>query len=106
MNALYSIIKSTRLWGMMGTGLVLYLLLFVVFGKLDMSWLMPPTNEIAAAIIDVWPKMPFFVQKQTLENGQVEIRYTVPTHQLTTAELERLGITNSAPHPAAPQKSP
>ena len=106
MNALFSLLKSTRLWGLAGTGLVLYFLVFVVFGKLDMSWLMPPTNQIAEAIIDVWPKMPFFVQKQTLENGQIEMRYTVPTHQLTTAELERLGITNSAHHPAAPKKTP
>jgi hypothetical protein len=104
LNTLLSILKSTRLWGLMGTAVVLYFLIFVVFGKLDMSWLMPPTNQIAEAIIDVWPKMPFFVQKQTLENGQVEIRYTVPTHQLTRAEMERLGITNAASHPAAPQK--
>lgn len=92
---------------MLGTGLTMYFLIFVVFGKVNMSWIMPPTNEIAEAIIDIWPKMPFFVQKRTVDNGrEIEIRYTVPSHTLTAAELERLGITNSASHPAAPEKNP
>jgi hypothetical protein len=105
-SILISILKSTRLWGLMGTAVVLYFLAFVVFGKLDVSWIMPPTDKIAAAIIDVWPKMPFFVQRETLENGQIEIRYTVPTHQLTRAEMGRLGITNMTSHPASPKAEP
>jgi len=102
---LYSFIKSPRLWGLTGTAVVLYFLVFVVFGKLDMSWIMPNTEEIARTIISVWPRMPFFaVQKESANdgNGQV-IYYTVPTRQLTAQELARMGITNAAVHPAAPK---
>ena len=105
MKPLYSFIKSPRLWGLTGTAVVLYFLVFVVFGKLDMSWIMPNTEEIARTIISVWPRMPFFaVQKESANdgNGQV-IYYTVPTRQLTAQELARMGITNAAVHPAAPK---
>ncbi len=105
MKPLYSILKSPRLWGLTGTALVLYFLVFVVFGKLDMSWIMPSTDEIARTIISVWPRMPFFaVQKESINGGKGQIiYYTVPTRQLTPQELARMGATNGAAHPAAPK---
>jgi hypothetical protein len=108
-NMIVSLLKSTRVWGMIGTGAVLYLVVFVVFGKLDMSWIMPDTNQIARTFIEVWPRMPFFaVQRETLTNadgqdqGQV-IYYTVPTRQLTPQDLAQMGATNTAARPAAPK---
>ncbi len=84
---------------------MLYLLVFVVFGKLDVSWIMPNTNQIARTLIDVWPHMPFFsVQKETANNGKDQvIYYTVPTRQFTQQELKQMGVTNQAVHPAAPK---
>jgi hypothetical protein len=97
------------MWGLIGTGVALYLLVFVVFGKIDMSWIMPDTSQIARTMVEVWPRMPFFaVQKETVGEargkgeGQV-IYYTVPTRQLTPQELARMGATNGIPHPAAPK---
>jgi hypothetical protein len=109
LKPLYSILKSPRLWGLTGTALVLYFLVFVVFGKLDMSWIMPDTNQIARTFMSVWPRLPFFaVQKENVTgvNGQVqgqEIYYTVPTRQFTPQELARMGATNAATQPAAPK---
>jgi hypothetical protein len=109
LKPLYSILKSTRLWGLTGTALVLYFLVFVVFGKLDMSWIMPNTEEIARTFMSVWPRMPFFaVQKENVTgvNGQGQgeiIYYTVPTRQFTPQELARMGATNATAHPAAPK---
>ena len=104
MKPLYSILKSPRLWGLTGTALVLYLLIFVVLGNIDVGWMFP-TNKIANAILEVWPRMPFFaVQKVSINGGQGrEIYYTVPTRQLTPREIARMGATNAAPHPAAPK---
>ena len=105
LKPLYSILKSPRLWGLTGTALVLYFLVFVVFGKLDMSWFMPNTEEIARTFMSVWPRLPFFaVQKESVNggNGQI-IYYTVPTRQFTPQELARMGATNALPHPAAPK---
>jgi len=101
----FSLLKSPRLWGLTGTALVLYFLVFVVFGKLDVSWFMPNTDEIARSIISVWPRMPFFtVETEPVNGGKGrEIYYTVPTRQLTPQELVRMGVTNSAAHPAAPK---
>jgi hypothetical protein len=105
LNPFFSILKSPRLWGLTGTALVLYFMVFVVFGKLDVSWFMPSTDEIARTIISVWPRMPFFaVQKESVNGGKgEEIYYTVPTRQLTAQELARMGITNATAHPAAPK---
>jgi len=105
LNTVYSLLKSTRLWGLTGTALVLYFLVFVVLGKLDMSWIMPDTNQIARTLIEVWPRMPFFaVQKVSINGGQgQEIDYTVPTRQFTPQEIARMGATNRAAHPAAPK---
>ena len=72
---------------------------------MDVSWMMPPTTQIANAILEVWPRMPFFaVQKASINGGQgQEIDYTVPTRQFTAQELARMGVTNAAAHPAAPK---
>jgi hypothetical protein len=109
LKPLYSFLKSPRLWGLAGTAVVLYFLVFVVFGKLDVSWLMPDTNQIARTLVSVWPRMPFFaVQKENVrdingqEQGQV-IYYTVPTRQFTSKELAQMGVTNVVAHPARPK---
>ena len=86
-------------------GALAYFVVFVVFGRVDVSWLMPPTTQIARAILDVWPRMPFFaVQKESVtgSNGR-EIYYTVPTRQFTPQELKRMGVTNGVAHPAEPR---
>jgi hypothetical protein len=104
LNPLNSILKSPRLWGLTGTALVLYFLVFVVLGSIDVSGVFP-TQKIANAILEVWPRMPFFaVQKEWVNGGKGrEIYYTVPTRQLTPQELARMGATNGAPHPLAPK---
>jgi hypothetical protein len=105
LKPLSSILKSPRLWGLTGTALVLYFLVFVVLGKLDVSWIMPNTEEIARTLIEVWPRMPFFaVQKESVNGGKgQEIYYTVPTRQFTPQQLAQMGVTNGAPHPVAPK---
>ncbi len=106
MKYVASILQSRRLWGLTGTAVVLYFLVVVVFGKLDMSWFMPDTREIARAIISIWPRMPFFTaQKVPADSGQgQEVYYTVPTRQFTPQELARMGVvTNATVHPAAPK---
>ena len=93
------------MWGLTGTAIVLYFLVFVVFGKLDMSWFMPNTDEIARTFISLWPRMPFFqVQKDAVDGSTNEvIYYTVPTRQLTPLELKQMGVTNALAHPAVPK---
>jgi hypothetical protein len=106
LNTVYSILKSPRLWGLTGTALVLYFLVFVVLGNIDVSWIMPPTDKIANAIIEIWPRMPFFtVERESINGGKgEEIYYTVPTRQLTPQEIARMGRTSGAAHPAPPKK--
>jgi len=105
LKPLFPFLKSPRLWGLAGTALLLYFLVFVAFGRLDVSWIMPPTDRIAKAIIDVWPRMPFFaVQKESIDSGGNEVvYYTVPTRQLTPQEIARIGSTNVAVRPVAPK---
>ena len=105
MKPFSSLLKSRRLWGLSGTALVLYLLVFVVFRNLDMSWIMPPTDKIAQALIEAWPRLPIFaVQTETVNGGKDrEIYYTVPTRQFTPQELARMGATNSAMPPFPPK---
>ena len=105
MKPLSSLLKSTRLWGLAGTAVVLYFLVFVVLGKLDVSGIMPDTNEIARTFIVVWPRMPFFVvQKGPASNGTgQEIYYTVPSRQFTRQELARMEGTNLVAHPSVPK---
>jgi len=105
LKPLSSLLRSTRLWGLAGTALVLYFLVFVVLGKLDVSGIMPDTNAIARTFIVVWPRMPFFaVQKGPANDGKGrEIYYTVPSRQLTRQELARMSATNGMAHPAEPK---
>jgi hypothetical protein len=105
LKPLNSILRSPRLWGLTATALVLYFVVFVLFGKLDMSWIMPDTNQIARTFIEVWPRMPFFtMQKETSADGKgQDIYYTVPTRQLTPQEIARMGMTNAAVRPVAPK---
>jgi len=105
LKPLSSILKSPRIWGLTGTAFALYFLVFVVFGKLDMSWIMPNTNEIARTFISIWPRMPFFtVQTESVHGGKDrEVYYTVPTRQLTPQEIARMGATNGTAHPTAPK---
>lgn len=89
---------------MTGIALALYFLLFVVLGNIDVSGVFP-TEKIANAIIEVWPRMPFFtVEKEPVNGGKgQEIDYTVPSRLLTPQEIARMGGTNVAAHPAAPK---
>jgi hypothetical protein len=102
MNALARLYQSVRFWGLLGTAIGLYVFFFIMLGKIDMTWAMPDTSKIAHNIIKVWPQMPFFVQKQQTDQGEV-IYYTVSTHQFTQAELKQMGVTNAAPQPAKPR---
>jgi hypothetical protein len=104
LNRLPSILKSTRLWGLIGTAVVLYLLVFVVFGKVDVGWMLPDTDKFARTLMVNWPRMPFFTtEKEPASKGEV-IYYTVPTRQFSQQELAKMGVTNNTAHPAAPQK--
>jgi hypothetical protein len=107
LKPLSSILKSHRLWGLTGTALGLYLLVFVVLGKLNVGWIMPDTNQMAQTLIELWPRMPFFaVQKEPVDGGKgEEIYYTVPTRQFTPQELARMGMTNGVAHPASPKSN-
>ncbi len=98
------ILKSTRLWGLLGTAAVLWFICFKVFGKADVSWFMPDTRQIARAVMDVWPKMPFFaVDREPAPDGKGEIiYYTVPTRQFSQKELAQMGVTNVVQKPAPP----
>ena len=98
-----SILKSPRTWGLIGTAVVLYFLTFVVFGKLNMSWIMPDTNQLARSVMIAWQDLPFFTTKrETSDDGQY-IYYTVPTKQFTAKQLAQMGVTNGVVTPAAPK---
>ena len=100
-----SFLKSTRFWGLIGTAVVLYLLTFVVFGKLNMSWIMPDTNQLARTVMIAWQDLPFFATKQeSSDDGKDRyIYYTVPTKQFTPAQLAQMGMTNAVAKPVAPK---
>ena len=90
---------------MAGTAAVLYFLVFVVFGKVNVGWMLPDTDRFARTLMAAWPKMPFFaVQKEPANDGKgEEVYYTVPTRQLTQQELAQMGMTNATAHPVAPK---
>ena len=94
-----------RFMGMTGLFLAGYIVVIGIFGNVDVSWLMPPTDKIANAILEVWPRLPFFaVQKESINGGNgEEIYYTVSTRQFTPQELLRMGATNGVVHPTAPK---
>jgi hypothetical protein len=103
-NALSSLFRSRRLWGLAGTALTLGAL-FLMLKELDVSGVMPDTQRIAQTIIEVWPHMPFFeVQKGPNPNGDgTYTYYTVPTRQFSQEELKQLGVTNVVAQPAKPK---
>ena len=105
MAYLVSILRSRRLWGLSGTALAFYLILFVWLGKTDMSWIMPDTHQLAKAVMEVWPRLPIFqTQKEPVGSGDANvIYYTVPTRQLTPQELADMGVTNHVAKPAPPK---
>jgi hypothetical protein len=105
LNRLGSFLKSRRLWGITGTAVALYFLVFVVFGRLDMSWVMPDTNQLARSVMIAWQDLPFFaVKKDAPDEGQGQaIYYTVPTKQFTAKELAQMGMTNAVAKPVAPK---
>jgi hypothetical protein len=106
---IYSFLKSRRLWGLAGTAAGLYFLVFIVFGRIDMSWIMPNTNQLALRLIDDWRTLPFFdVRTEKVQSGKGHeegqyIYYTVPTRQFTAKELAQMGMTNAVAHPAGPK---
>jgi hypothetical protein len=99
------LLKSTRFWGLIGTGLIMYFLVFVVLAKTDVSWIMPDTNQIARSFIVIWPQMPFFTaHKGPAADGKgQEIYFTVPTRQFTPQEIARMEGTNRTTYPAGPK---
>lgn len=85
-----------------GIGLVAllgYFLLFGVLGKYDINWALPWKKMIRAH----WPDLPFFTSwKETSPDGQQEVIYQVPSHQLTPQEIAQLKYTPPAATNAAP----
>ncbi len=100
-----SILRSRRFWGLTSTAVVLYVMVFVVLGRIDMSWIMPDTNKLARIALDIWPRLPFFaVEKESTGDGGTNvIYYTVPTRQFTPQELRDMGVTNHVAQPAKPK---
>jgi hypothetical protein len=87
-----------RVMGITGLFLLLYIVVIGVFGRVDISGLLP--IKLAAGIQAAWPKMPFFsVEKETVDGGKgEEIYYTVPSRQLTPQEVA--GLMANKPKPA------
>ena len=87
-----------RAMGITGLFLLLYIVVIGIFGRVDISGLLPV--KFAATLQEAWPKMPFFsVEKEAVNGGKgEEIYYTVPTRQLTPQEITRL-LANK-PRPA------
>ena len=79
-----------RVMGITGLFLLLYIVVIGVFGRVDISGLLPV--KFAASLQEAWPKMPFFsVEKEAVDGGKgEEIYYTVPSRQLTPQEVTRL----------------
>ncbi len=92
-----------RAMGMTAMFAVLYMVVIGIFGKVDISHLMPV--KLAKSIQESWPQLPFFeVESEMVNDGkQKEIRYTVPTRQLTPEEVLR--FSQALSHPAPPQKT-
>jgi hypothetical protein len=88
-----ALFRWQRVLGLTLTGFVLYFVIFVIFGKTDVGWMLPPVVRHIQ-----WPDLPrFFVTTQKTADGQEETIYTVPSRQLTPQELAQLTATNGAP---------
>ena len=88
---------------MLGTAAGLYFLTFVVFGKLNMGWIMPDTNQLARKIMIDWQDLPFFTAEQETSDDGKYIYYTVPTKQFTAKQRAQMGMTNAVAKPAPPK---
>jgi hypothetical protein len=75
-----------RILGIAALSVVAYVLVFVVFGKTDVSGLLPASPAARFH----WPDLPYFF---------VETYYTVPTRQLTPGEVAQLRGTNEVARP-------
>jgi len=98
--------NAYRFMGIATLFLLLYIVVIGVFGRVDISGLLP--IKLAAAIETNWPKMPFFVAgRHDLDNGQGRIMYyTVPTRQLTPQEVRQLFSDQPKPSDPAPAPPP
>src|ERR1700742_5151332 len=88
-RARYNVIalfRWQRVLGLATTAVVFYFVIFVVFGKTDVSWMLPKVVKHFQ-----WPDLPrFFVSTQKTSDGREEAIYTVPARQLTKDELAQL----------------
>jgi hypothetical protein len=85
-----------RILGIAALSVVAYVLVFVVFGKTDVSGLLPASPAARFH----WPDLPyFFVEKAPAQDGGTETYYTVPTRQLTPGEVAQLRGTNEVARP-------
>jgi hypothetical protein len=82
-----------RIVGISGLTALTLFVFFNFVGKIDVSWALPWTKPFRAH----WPDLPHFASwKTTTPDGQAEIIYQVPTHQLTREEIAQLRYTPSA----------
>jgi hypothetical protein len=90
-----------RTIGISCVALLGYILLFGVLGRYDINWALPWKKLVRMH----WPDMPFFSSwKTTTADGQQEVIYQVPSHQLTKQEIALLRYTPPATN-AAPTSS-
>jgi hypothetical protein len=94
-RARYNVIalfRLRRVLGLLATGVILYFIVFVVFGRTDVGWMLPKVVRHIQ-----WPDLPrFFYSTQKTSDGRDEAIYTVPSRQLTAPELAQLTATNGA----------
>lgn len=75
-----------RAWRIGAITAASYLLIFVLLGKADVSWMLPWEKSPMR-----WPDLPFFsMNRHPGADGSDEIRYTVPTRQITPREERKL----------------
>jgi hypothetical protein len=88
-----ALFRLRRVLGLITTGVVLYFVVFIVFGQTNVGWMLP---KVVRQI--QWPDLPrFFYSTQKTADGRDEAIYTVPSRQLTAQELAQLTATNGAP---------
>lgn len=93
-----------RAMGIATLFLMLYIVVIGIFGKVDISGLLP--IKLATTLQEAWPRMPFFaVDKEPVQGGQgEEVYYTVTTRLFSQAEIARMTAgTNRVTSPAAPK---
>ncbi len=100
--SLLSLFKWYRIVGITALSLVAYILVFWVFGDMDVSWIFPH-DKPGTTLRQHWPNLPFFtVTKETAPDGNgQETYYTVPTRQLTAKELAQFEAEKKETKPTA-----